>query len=165
MDNQWIFPKDGLSTGAAVITLAGALGAGMNERLAVLFFLICAVGALLLVVRLTWLFVEPKRRTQRFRALHKEIVKCRDLANRRDDSQDDSRKFQEAYIEIRIRLLDLGVTLPHVSKYMKTPPRGRLTTLAGLAADGNLAWAQKQNWDLPKESADASGTAEGTPDS
>ena len=53
MDNQWIFLKDGLSTGAGVITLAGALGAGMNERLAVLFFLICAVGALILMVRLT----------------------------------------------------------------------------------------------------------------
>ena len=127
---------------ASLITITGFGGTWMTGNLGMVFFVVFIAGVVFLVGSGFWSWYGPRRLSERFRAMHDEIVACRELQVDVELDRGVSTRMDAdaAFMRLRMRLLTVRVKFPDTDDLARR--RFFLDILAGLAVDGQVSNAR-----------------------
>lgn len=130
--------KDQATLVASLITITGFGGTWMTGNLGMVFFVFFIAGSMFLVGSGFLRWCGPRRPTERFRAMHDEIVACRELQVDVELDRGVSTRMDAdaAFMRLRMRLLTVNVKFPDTDDLAHR--RFYLDILAGLSVDGQV---------------------------
>lgn len=134
--------KDQATLVASLITITGFGGTWMTGNVGMVFFVVFIGGVVFLVGSGFLRWYGPRRPTERFRAMHDEIVSCRRLQVdvELDGGVSTRMDADAAFMRLRMRLLTVRVKFPNTNDLARR--RLYLDILAGLAVDGQVSNAR-----------------------